>query len=567
MHFLKSVLICCTLLIGAFWPLGALACPFCSATSQTLSEEIAAADVAVIARLIKLPPELDPSGDGPASLNLDNGPDSGLAEFEVLETVRGDDIRGAEAAKGSTIKVVYFGGDQQKKRFLISGIAGKRIDWSTPLPLTERGIEYIRALGKLPEQGPARLAFFLGHLEDEDPLLGQDAYDEFARAPYEVVIALRDRMDRLELLGWIEDSQIGPTRRRLYLTMLGICGQPADVEILESLINYDYQQMKPGIAAMLAIMGHAGPVVGVSVVNEMIRADVRRKQQCLDALIAAYLKLKGPAGLPLIERRFLTNPAAEYTHVYAAVMALRFHGEETDSLPRARLLESMRLLLNNTEIADQVIPDLARWDDWSILERLVTMFKDSEEDAWVRQPVISYLLAASEQPEDVGRRAKDALTELEKLDPQGVKRARSYMAFGLLARAGAKKKTPQPSDKTAKDKVASENQDSGNQAAGNQDTGNQDAGSAASRVATAAGKEADGSAAVALAKDNQTASIAAENPKELTSTPAIANENSTPPGPSRVMIIGGPLIAGLFLFGVFALLLRGADVRSSSNDS
>jgi hypothetical protein len=34
-----------------------------------------------------------------------------------------------------------------------------------------------------------------------------------------------------------------------------------------------------------------------------------------------------------------------------------------------------------------------------------------------------------------------------------------------------------------------------------------------------------------------------------------------------MMIIGGPLIAGLVLFGVFALLLRGADVRSSGNDT
>lgn len=591
-----SVLCACLVGLGH-----CLACPFCSATSQTLSEEIAAADVAVIARLIKLPPEADPNSEK-AGLDLDNlggrfgsGANSGMAEFEVIETIRSKEGSGDGAAPGSTIKVVYFGGNEQKNQFLISGIAGKQIDWTTPLPLTERGIEYVKALGTLPEKGPERLSFFLRYLEDEDPLLGQDAYDEFARAPYEVVIALSDRMDRPQLLDWIEDSRVGPTRRRLYLTMLGICGQPSDVEILESLINYDYQQMKPGVAAMLAVMGQAGPVVGVPVINEMIKADVRRKQQCLDALIAAYLKLKGPTGLPLIEQRFLTNPAAEYTHVYAAVMALRFHGEETDALPKARLLESMRLLLDNADIADQVIPDLARWDDWSILDRLVTMFKESTDDAWVRQPVISYLLAASEQPAEVGQRGNAALAELEQLDPQAVKRARSYMAFGLLARAGAKKKTPAPVDKPAADGLGAGTGKAGTgelttpeaatPEAATAEAGNQP--SAGTLVGTNAGTNTGVTAAEGEAAQSGAGSTAAVSGQSKAGQPEVGQPEEgqseerqsaslvdapqpdalPTPGPSRMLIIGGPLIAGLFLFGVFALLLRGTDVRSSSNDS
>ena len=34
------------------------------------------------------------------------------------------------------------------------------------------------------QSGADRLAFFQEYLEHEDPLLAQDAYDEFARAPY-----------------------------------------------------------------------------------------------------------------------------------------------------------------------------------------------------------------------------------------------------------------------------------------------------------------------------------------------------------------------------------------------
>ncbi len=551
MNFSLTRLILLTSLVCSTWQPVAQGCPFCSAVSQTLSQEIAGSDVAVIARLIELPPEIDPNGDAPVGFDIDD-PDSGTAEFEVLETIHGDDLGDLAPAQGSTIKVVYFGSgpdsssgsdEAPKKIFMISGLTGKRIDWSTPLLLTARGSTYIKTLGSLPEEGPQRLSFFLDYLEDEDPLLAQDAYDEFGRAPYESVSAVSDQIDRQELIGWIEDSQVGPTRRRLYLTMLGICGKAEDIDFLESLLHYNYQQMKPGIAATLAASAQAGPALGATILSELVKADVRRKQQCLDALIAAYLKLKGPAGLPLIEKRFLTNPAAEYTHVYAAVMALRFHGEETDTLPRERLLQSVRLLLNNADIADQVIPDLARWEDWSVLDQLVTMFKNSADDAWVRQPVIAYLLAATEQPAEISTQAETALAELEKLDPKGVKRARSYMAFGLLARAAKKKKTAKESDPEVS---ASEKND-------------------LDATPTLTADEATGADESSAPKTTETTNLTDEKPSATASAPAEVEEPETLPGPSRVLLIGGPLIAGLFLFGVFALLLRGADVRSNNS--
>jgi hypothetical protein len=356
--------------------------------------------------------------------------------------------------------------------------------------------------------------------------LAQDAYDEFARAPYSEVIDLSDRMDRVQLMAWIEASQVGPTRRRLYLTMLGVCGQDEDVAKLETMLRYDFQQIKPALQAMVSVMGLNGSALGAPVASELVRADVRRRQQCLDALIAAYLKLKGPDGLPLIEQRFLANPDAEYTHVYATIMALRFHGEETDVLPRERLLDAMRLVLDNPDIADQVITDLSRWEDWSILDRLVAKFKDSQQDAWIRQPVISYLLTAAEQPGDVGQQATTALTELEELDPQGVKRARSYMAFGLFARSAEETTDPgqQNTTETAENSANSENEE--------------------------------------LNEAKQTAS----------SDPATAESESAPLAsavdvPSRLTLISIPLIACLLLMGLFALLLCSADVRSSAEGS
>lgn len=537
MRIFKQLLIAASFLTLVTWMTSALACPFCSVVSQTLSQEIDGNDVTVIARLVKLPVEMNL--EDPAGLDLDDlNSDTGMAEFKVIEIVRGEDAPSpVSITPGSIIKVVYFGGDKQKQDFLIGGIIGERVDWSTPQALPPQGVEYIGALGSLPEKGADRLLFFMGHLEDSAPLLAQDAYDEFARAPYDVIIALGDRMDRPKLLRWIEDAEIGPTRRRLYLTMLGVCGQEEDAAILESLILYDYQRIKPGLAVMYQFSEQLGPIYGVTLLGDMIKSDVRRKQQCLDALIAAYLKLRGEAALPLIEKRFLSNPDAEYSQVYAAIMALRFHGDDTDVIPKPRLLQSVRLLLDNPEIADQVITDLTRWEDWSILDQLVTMFKEADENAWVRQPVISYLLIAAEQPAEIGQRATAALEELEKLDPKNVKRMRSRAAFSMLARPRPKK-TDSPAEKgTAAPEAITEK---------------------TSNEAT----EATASKVVASPNDEVAESTAAQS---QTQPGPLATTN--PPWPSKMVIIGGSLMAVFVLFGIYALLLRGADIRSPKSDS
>ena len=143
--------------------------------------------------------------------------------------------------------------------------------------------------------------------------------------------------------------------------------------------------------------------------------------------MAAYLTLKGPDGMPLVEDLFLKNKDAEYTDTYATIMALRFHGTEEKIIPRERLLVGIRTMLDRPQLADLVIPDLARWEDWSVMDRLVELFKNAdEESSWVRVPVINYLRACP-LPE-----AKERIDELAKLDPETVKRANSF--FPLAAR-------------------------------------------------------------------------------------------------------------------------------------
>ena len=147
--------------------------------------------------------------------------------------------------------------------------------------------------------------------------------------------------------------------------------------------------------------------------EEMIKSKDRQTKGALDALVAAYLTLKGPDGMPLVEDLFLKNKDAEYTDTYATIMALRFHGTEEKIIPRERLLVGIRMMLDRPQLADLVIPDLARWEDWSVMDRLVELFKNADDESnWVRVPVINYLRACPLP------KAKEKIDELAKIDPE-----------------------------------------------------------------------------------------------------------------------------------------------------
>lgn len=378
---LLSVLTPALVIAIVTWAAPASACPFCTAVSQTFSEEMASMDVAAIAHLKEPPPPVKEgeTSDDPSSQVI-------TAKFEIVKVLKGEDLLAGQ----KVIETVYFGDGKKGESFLVMGVDPPKLMWSTPLQLTERAREYLPKLLTLPAEGPDRLAFFQQYLEDGDEMLARDAYDEFAKSPYESVQGLKDRMNHDQLLAWIQDIDIPASRKRLYFTMLGVCGSKADLPLLEKMLRSDDRQVKAG----------------------------------LDAMVACYLTLSGAEGLPLIDEVFLANKEAEYADTYAAIMAIRFHGTETDVIPQKQLVKSLRHMLDRPQLADLVIPDLARWEDWESMPRLVELFKIADEkSSWVRVPVINYLRACP-LPE-----AKTYMAELEKIDPAAVRRANTFFPF------------------------------------------------------------------------------------------------------------------------------------------
>ena len=479
----------------------AAACPFCSAVSLTFSEEIASSQLAVIAKLTEAPPRSDDV----------NSLEVAKAKFEIVKVLKGADALG----KTRKIEVVYFGDSPLGSTFLIMGIDPPAINWSTPIAISRRGVEYVTKTMDLPKEGPDRLAFFQEYLEDEEEMLGRDAYDEFAKAPYSQVLALKDRMHHDKIVEWVKSTEIPVSRRRLYLTMLGAYRSPADVPLLE----------------------------------EMIKSKDRQTKGALDALVAAYLTLKGPEGMPLVEELFLKNKDAEYTDTYATIMALRFHGTEDKIIPRKRLLAGLRMMLDRPQLADLVIPDLARWEDWSVIDKLVELFKNSDdESSWVRVPVINYLRACP-LPE-----AKTRIDELAKIDPETIKRANSFFPFGAAA-APATADTKKPADKDSKAE-ADAKQDSPKPAAAAGASVGPPADAATGQQKTSSDR-AQSSAAPAA--DADTAQLPGRKSAAVVAPPLAEAAVAVGPPPSSLPVFGGLAVAAVLLGFAFWGILKGGQ--------
>ncbi|MFN9917890.1 MAG: hypothetical protein ACK53L_35210, partial [Pirellulaceae bacterium] len=168
------------------------------------------------------------------------------------------------------IAAPYFGPGKSEKKFLLMGVGTDEVLWSSPLPVSDTVEKYLEQVSLLPDDGPTRLRFYLRYLENPEVMLARDAYEEFAQAPYDEVKKIKEVMDRPQLIAWLKDNEIAPDSKRLYFTLLGVCGSIADTPFLEEILRSENPEGRLG----------------------------------LDACIGCYLTLKGEAGLPLINELF-----------------------------------------------------------------------------------------------------------------------------------------------------------------------------------------------------------------------------------------------------------------------
>lgn len=385
----------------------ALACPFCSAPSLTLSEQVSQADAVLIIKWVKGQKPKVASAVGAATGDVaipaasSTGGGTASTTFEVADVVKGG--KGVPA-KGETLTLAGYTPGEAGESFLLLGTRFTTVEWGLPMAVEPTSVAYLKGLPTPDKPAQERLKYFLKYLESPDRIVAADAYGEFANADYKDIAAMADQMPHAKLREWVTQAQ-GDTAARLglYGLMLGLSGTPEDAQAMERLITQSSDDYRLGI----------------------------------DGIMSGYLLLTGEKGLDVLDRTKLSKKSgASFSETYAAMQALRFmwtYGDER--IKHERLRKSMRGLLDRPELADLVIADLARWQDWSVSDRLMDLFDAEGYDLPpIKRAIVKYFLVEAEaRDKDLDgnaaphvAEAKKHLAELRAKDPDTVHNAERF---------------------------------------------------------------------------------------------------------------------------------------------
>jgi hypothetical protein len=262
-----------------------------------------------------------------------------VAENESSGVVRAavvnEDDESADARSRDRVKTVAF-------------VIPQLLEWDSPVNATPERLDYIlqAPAAELPDN--QRLSYYISFLESPDSLLAIDAWSEFAGARYEDVVAVSQNFPREKLRDWVADPNANPERLGLYGMMLGLCGDTDDAKFLEEQIS----QPRTG--------------------------DFRYG---IDGVMGGYLRLTGESGLRFLEETRLSRADVSSEELMAVVTAIQYMWScESSRIDKQRLRSSLHLLLENPELRELVITDLARWKDWPTAVRLVEMFAEIDDD-------------------------------------------------------------------------------------------------------------------------------------------------------------------------------------------
>ncbi len=368
-------LLCNLLQSGNFVQAG---CPFCSALSGTISDEIGEAKVAVIAKCIAFSP-------AKSDRELHSG------KVFITTTLKGNEhLTGKLEWDVPTIDPMIEG-----ESYLLVAFNCEPLELGGAVKLSSIAQNYLKAIDTLPAKGRNRLKYFLKYVELDDKVVADDAFNEFARATFQEVSTLKEDLDREHVLKVIRDPKTSLSLRRLFWSFLSICGKPEDANLFHELRT----RAKEDSTFPLG----------------------------LEAAVACYISLRGVEGLSEIQRSILENPKSDGSEIYLTILAIRVHAEEIGQLKKSELAQALKPVLKRIDFADQVLPDLARWEEWSVLPEVVDLFrrmKDPSENH-VRVPIIRFAMACP-LPE-----AKQALATFAELDPDATRRAKTM--FGVPA--------------------------------------------------------------------------------------------------------------------------------------
>lgn len=357
-------------------------CPFCTALGPTLSQRRDEADLAVLGEIERVA-----AGDWTVRVHhVLRGDDQLKGKTLRIPARRRDTLPPVAArptAEAGSLLVAFGRHEQESPDRRPTGIDR----WSC-VTLNEASYGYVARLPDGNQPAGERLGYFAPYLEHADPLIADDAYGQFALAPFSDLLEAADRLSFDSLRRWLGDVRVPQARKGFYGLALAVAG---------------------------------GESQRASAAKELWRAIIAPGDDFragFDGLVGGYLLAAGTPGLERIERRFLGESPARPGDARHVMAALRFYHEDAlaaiaDGIPAERIEHAYRRLLDRPELAAAAVVDLARWEAWDALDEVVALFgRSGYDDPAIERAVFGFLLSA---PSPTARRE---LRRLRAMAPQ-----------------------------------------------------------------------------------------------------------------------------------------------------
>jgi hypothetical protein len=354
------------------------ACPFCSPMGTTLTGEVAQADFILFGTLSNA--TRDPND--PTAFN------KGTTEMTIDLVIKDHDM--VKGKKKITIPR-YVPPDPKNSKYLIffnvfngqlDPYRGEAVAAESKLP------EYLKGAMEVRQKDTVtRLRYFFNYLEDPDIVVSSDAYSEFGYADYKEVLEVAPKLPAETLVKWLKDPNTRGSRLGLYGLLLGHAGKPADAKVLRALLDDKERANTSG----------------------------------LDGVVAGYILLDPKAGWEYLTG-LIKNKDADFPVKYASLKTVRFFWEfRPDVVPHKDVLEAVKVLVDDADIADMPIEDLRKWKVWE-LTPLVLSYGAKESHAGtpiVARAILKFAIAASwSDPKNAA--AANYVAEAKKKDPKRV---------------------------------------------------------------------------------------------------------------------------------------------------
>lgn len=316
---------------------------------------------------------------------------AGVSDFHIRAVLKADPWLGKRTVVEVPRYVPVTDPKSPPQYLLFCDVAGGRLDILRGPPVqSDEAARYVKGLLAL-EGKPATdvLRYCFDFLEHADKELAQDAFLEFAKASDRDLGQVAPKLPAEKLRGWLKSPRTPDHRLGLYAFLLGCCGTEKDAAFLRALLQ----------------------------------GTDERTQTAFDGLLAGYIQLRPRDGWELA-RAILADERRPFPVRFAVLRTLRLYHSWKPEESKARVLDGLRVVLGQSDMADMAVEDLRRWQVWDLTDDVLRLAGKKGYDApLMRQALVRYALAC---PRD---EAKRWVAALRRQDPALVRDVEESLQF------------------------------------------------------------------------------------------------------------------------------------------